>query len=64
MAAGKSNKEIGVQLFISERTVKTHIESLFDKLGVATRTCAVKAAVRNGLCAADVKHVSSTLRQA
>ena len=49
VAAGKSNKEIGVQLFISERTVKTHIESLLDKLGVATRTCAVKAAVRNGL---------------
>jgi two-component system, NarL family, response regulator len=49
VAAGKSNKEIGVRLFISERTVKTHIESLLDKLGVATRTSAVKAAVRSGL---------------
>jgi len=49
VAAGKSNKEIGVQLFISESTVKTHIESLLDKLGVATRTSAVKAAVRSGL---------------
>ena len=49
MAAGKSNKEIGVQLFISECTVKTHVESLLDKLGAETRTSAVKAAVRRGL---------------
>jgi two-component system NarL family response regulator len=49
VAAGKSNKEIGVQLFISEGTVKTHVESLLDKLGAATRTSAVKAAVSRGL---------------
>jgi two-component system NarL family response regulator len=49
VAAGKSNKEIGVQLFISEGTVKTHVESLLDKLGAATRTSAVKAAVHRGL---------------
>jgi two-component system NarL family response regulator len=49
VAAGKSNKEIGVQLFISEGTVKTHIESLLNKLGAATRTSAVKTAVSRGL---------------
>jgi len=49
VAVGKSNKEIGAQLFISEGTVKTHVESLLDKLGAATRTSAVKAAVRRGL---------------
>ena len=49
VAAGKSNKEIGTQLFISEGTVKTHVESLLVKLGAATRTSAVKAAVRRGL---------------
>ena len=49
VAAGKSNKEIGVQLFISECTVKTHVESLLDKLGSETRTSAVKAAARRGL---------------
>jgi two-component system NarL family response regulator len=49
VAAGKSNKEIGVQLFISEGTVKTHVESLLDKLGAATRTSAVKAAASRGL---------------
>ena len=48
-ASGKSNKEIGAQLFIAEGTVKTHVESLLDKLGTATRTCAVKTAVRRGL---------------
>ena len=49
VAAGKSNKEIGTQLFISEGTVKTHIESLLHKLGTATRTSAVKTAVSRGL---------------
>ena len=49
VAAGRSNKEIGVQLFISEGTVKTHVESLLNKLGAATRTSAVKAAARRGL---------------
>ena len=49
VAAGKSNKEIGVQLFISEGTVKTHVESLLNKLDAATRTSAVKAAVSRGL---------------
>jgi DNA-binding NarL/FixJ family response regulator len=49
VAAGKSNKEIGVQLFISEGTVKTHVASLLIKLGVASRTSAIREAVRRGL---------------
>jgi len=49
VTAGKSNKEIGVQLFISEGTVKTHVESVLDKLVTATRTSAVQTAVRRGL---------------
>ena len=49
IATGKSNKEIGVQLFISEGTVKTHITSVLVKLGVEGRTSAVKEAVRLGL---------------
>jgi DNA-binding NarL/FixJ family response regulator len=49
VASGKSNKEIGVQLFISEGTVKTHVASLLMKLGVASRTSAIKEAVRRGL---------------
>ena len=37
VAAGKSNKEVAAQLFISERTVKAHLGSVFDKLGVRDR---------------------------
>ena len=49
MADGKSNKEIANELGISERTVKTHLGHLFEKLGVTSRTEAVKIATRRGL---------------
>lgn len=37
VAAGKSNKEVAEQLFISERTVKAHLGSVFEKLGLRDR---------------------------
>jgi DNA-binding NarL/FixJ family response regulator len=46
---GKSNKEIGTELVISEATVKTHINSLLSKLGVTDRTQAATAAIRRGI---------------
>jgi two-component system NarL family response regulator len=49
IAAGKSNKEIGAELFISEGTVKTHVKSIFSKLDVVSRTEAVATATRRGL---------------
>jgi len=49
MADGKANKEIASALDISERTVKTHLGHLFDKLGVTSRTEAIKVATRRGL---------------
>jgi DNA-binding NarL/FixJ family response regulator len=49
IAAGKSNKEIGAELFISEGTVKTHVKSIFAKLDVVSRTEAVATATRRGL---------------
>jgi two-component system NarL family response regulator len=49
MADGKSNKEIATTLGISERTVKTHLGHLFEKLGVTSRTEALKVATRRGL---------------
>jgi len=49
IAAGKSNKEIGAELFISEGTVKTHVKSIFSKLDVMSRTEAVATATRRGL---------------
>jgi two-component system NarL family response regulator len=49
MADGKSNKDIANELGISERTVKTHLGHLFEKLAVTSRTEAVKIATRRGL---------------
>ena len=49
LAQGKSNKEIGSALFISEGTVKSHLKRIFDKLGVISRTEAVTKATRSGL---------------
>ena len=49
LADGKANKEIATALAISERTVKTHLAHLFEKLGVTSRTEAIKVATRRGL---------------
>jgi len=49
LATGRSNKEIGRELFISEVTVKAHLKSVFAKLNVLSRTEAVAAAVRRGI---------------
>jgi NarL family two-component system response regulator LiaR len=49
LAKGKSNKEIGSELFISEKTVKSHVGSILDKLGLADRTQAALYAVKRGL---------------
>jgi DNA-binding NarL/FixJ family response regulator len=49
LADGRANKEIATALGISERTVKTHLGHLFEKLGVTSRTEAVKVASRRGL---------------
>jgi len=49
MATGKSNKEIGAELFISDGTVKTHVSSIFTKLDVVSRTEAIATATRRGL---------------
>jgi DNA-binding NarL/FixJ family response regulator len=49
LAAGKSNKEIGGKLFISETTVKGHLRNIFTKLNVLSRTEAIAVASRRGL---------------
>ena len=49
LARGRSNKEIGADLFISEKTVKTHVGSILDKLGLADRTQAALYAVKRGV---------------
>jgi two-component system, NarL family, response regulator len=49
IAEGKSNKEIATLLFISEGTVKTHVLSIHEKLGVGDRTEAVVTAIKRGI---------------
>ncbi|MGW0436113.1 response regulator transcription factor [Micromonospora sp. NPDC003197] len=51
MADGKSNAEIGRELYVSEDTVKTHARRLFRKLGARDRAHAVAAGFRAGLVA-------------
>ncbi|MBV9038596.1 MAG: response regulator transcription factor, partial [Acidobacteriaceae bacterium] len=53
IVSGKSNKEIGRDLFISEATVKTHINSLLSKLGVSDRTQAATTALQRGIVHLD-----------
>ena len=49
MAQGRSNKEIGTALFISEGTVKSHVKAIFAKMNVISRTEAVASGTRRGL---------------
>lgn len=49
IVAGRSNKEIGGDLHISEATVKTHINSILSKLGVNDRTQAATSALQRGI---------------
>jgi DNA-binding NarL/FixJ family response regulator len=49
VAAGNTNREIAVQLFISEATVKTHLLHVYTKLGVPDRAAAVAEAFNRGL---------------
>jgi len=49
LADGKSNKEIGSHLYITETTVKSHLRSIFSKLNVLSRTEAIRTASRRGL---------------
>ena len=49
MSQGKSNAQIGRELFLSEDTVKTHARRLFRKMGVTDRAQAVAAGFRRGL---------------
>jgi DNA-binding NarL/FixJ family response regulator len=47
VAQGLTNREISRQLFISPATVRTHLEHIYDKLGVRSRAGAVSAAFRS-----------------
>jgi DNA-binding NarL/FixJ family response regulator len=49
VAAGNTNREAAARLLISQATVKTHLLSIYGKLGVSDRAAAVAEAFRRGL---------------
>ena len=49
VAAGHDNKAIGQRLFIGQSTVKTHVSTILEKLGVENRVQAAVYAIRHGL---------------
>ncbi|MBX7083981.1 MAG: LuxR C-terminal-related transcriptional regulator [Nannocystaceae bacterium] len=51
LARGKTNREIGIVLGISGRTVQNHVAHIFDKLGVGSRAAAALFAMEHGLFA-------------
>jgi len=53
VASGRANKEIGAQLGISERTVKTHISNIFSKLELTDRTQAALFVHNRGMLEKD-----------
>ncbi len=58
MALGSSNREIAHELYLSVDTVKTHVRTLFQKLGVSNRTQAALAAVQFGVAPPAVRAAS------
>jgi DNA-binding NarL/FixJ family response regulator len=55
-AKGKTNRAIGKQLFISDRTVQGHFARIFEKMQANSRTEAVMKAVSMGLISPDIAH--------
>ncbi|MFN2126546.1 MAG: response regulator transcription factor, partial [Anaerolineales bacterium] len=53
VASGKTNQEIANELFLSERTVRTHITNILAKLQLTNRTQAALYALREGIAHID-----------
>ncbi len=49
VAQGQRSKEVAFHLGISERTVKAHLASIYEKLGVDSRAAAVTMAIQRGI---------------
>jgi DNA-binding NarL/FixJ family response regulator len=49
VAAGKSNRAIATELFLSEKTVERHLSNILTKLGVGSRTAAAAYAFERGI---------------
>ena len=53
LARGKANKQIARELFVATSTVKTHVNNLYRKLGISSRTQAALYAARIGLVSTE-----------
>jgi DNA-binding NarL/FixJ family response regulator len=53
VARGQANKQIASELFVEEKTVKSHVLNILRKLGVHSRTQAALHAVRTGLVSTE-----------
>jgi DNA-binding NarL/FixJ family response regulator len=50
VALGLTNAQIAARLFLSRRTVDQHLSSIYNRLGVSSRTAATRFAILNNLC--------------
>jgi DNA-binding CsgD family transcriptional regulator len=58
LAAGRTNRDIAARLFLSIRTVNTHVEHLLAKLKCASRAACVARAIAEGLILVDSRHAT------
>jgi DNA-binding NarL/FixJ family response regulator len=58
LPAGGSNQQIAKRLFLAEQTVKFHLTNIYRKLGVSTRTEALRHAYENGLVERPLSYVA------
>jgi len=56
LVTGARNKEIAAKLFITEKTVESHLSHIFSKLGVSNRTEAARYAIEHGLVTPEPEH--------
>ena len=49
MAAGRTNREIGAELYVSDKTASVHVSNILRKLGVSSRVEAAAIAQRVGM---------------
>ena len=49
VSRGDRNKEIALELGVTERTIKAHLTNIYNKLGVDSRAAAVSVAIKKGI---------------
>ena len=59
VAGGKTNRAIAAELFISEKTVASHLNHIFTKLGLPSRTAAAAYAYEHGLVPSGPRNVTT-----